>query len=103
MEAIPGEMEEESQEHEHVEDHRHSIPALDWLVGRLTRESERETDPARELEELLKRMDLPAEKKAPRKFSMVVRGESGSRTLHIVEPAVNKDKNEIRQEDYVIR
>lgn len=105
METIHGEMEEESQEQEqeHVEDHSHSIPAPDWLIGRLGNEAEGGTNPAQELEELLKRMDRPAERKAPRKFSKVVREESGSRILHIAEPAMDKDRSEIRQEDYLIR
>lgn len=103
METILGEMEEESQEQEHADDHSHSIPAPDWLVGRLGNEAEGGTNPAQELEELLKRMDQPPERKAPRKFSKVVREEFGSRTLHIAELAVDKDRSEIRQEDYVIR
>lgn len=96
-------MEEESQEQEHIKDHSHSILSPNWLVGRLRRESEGETDLAQELEELLKQMDQLVERKTPRKFSKVVREESGSRTLHIVEPVVDKDRKEIRQEDYVIR
>lgn len=48
-------------------------------------------------------MDRPPERKAPWKFSKVVREESKAWTLHIVEPPVDKDRSEIRQEDYVIR
>lgn len=76
--AILGEMEEESQEQEHMEIHSHSIPAPNWLIGRLRKEPKKEIDPAWELEELLKKMDQPTERKAPRKFSEVVRDESGS-------------------------
>lgn len=65
VEVILGEMEGESQEQEHVEVHSHSILAPDCLLGRLRKEPEKEIDPVREFEELLKKMDQPAERKAP--------------------------------------
>lgn len=79
------------------------ISALDWLKDRLRKQAEEEVDPTWELEELLKRMDKPTEKKAPQKFSKVVRDECRSRTLHIAEPVADKDRNEITPEDYVIK
>lgn len=55
IEAILGKMEEESQEQEQMEIRSHSIPTLDCLMDRLRREPEKEINPARELEELLKK------------------------------------------------
>lgn len=69
----------------------------------MRKEPKSEVDPAQELEEILRRIEKPIEKEAAQKFSKVTRDESGSKTLHIAEPATDKDRNEITPDDYVIK
>lgn len=48
-----------------------------------------------EIDKFLNRINNPPQKKVAKKFSNVTGDESGSRTLHVVVPKVDKEKNEI--------